>query len=235
MHAAGVRFTLLRNGWYTENYTDQLDQYLQRGEIFVAAGSGRISAATLQDYARAAVTALLQDDGTGPTSSAAQISTSPSSPRSSLGSPARRSSTPTCQSTTTAPASSRPASTRRTRGSSPPSTPRSRMVTSRPTARIWRGCWVTVPHPSPTSSARPEAVRSRDPCENRDDGKRFASDALTGYERAGERDALLAGRLRRRWLIGSEMVSSRQPPARCRQSSAWLAARSRSSRFSRSS
>jgi uncharacterized protein YbjT (DUF2867 family) len=28
LRAAGVPFTLLRNGWYTENYTDQLGQYL---------------------------------------------------------------------------------------------------------------------------------------------------------------------------------------------------------------
>jgi NAD(P)H dehydrogenase (quinone) len=59
--AAGVPFTLLRNGWYTENYTDQLDQYLKDGEIIGAAGSGRISAATRQDYATAAAAALLQD------------------------------------------------------------------------------------------------------------------------------------------------------------------------------
>ncbi len=58
---AGVAFTLLRNGWYTENYTDQLDTYLQATEILGAAGSGRISAATRQDYAAAATTALLQD------------------------------------------------------------------------------------------------------------------------------------------------------------------------------
>jgi NAD(P)H dehydrogenase (quinone) len=62
LRAAGVPFTLLRNGWYTENYTDQLGQYLQRGEIIGAAGSGRISAATRQDYAAAAAAALLQDD-----------------------------------------------------------------------------------------------------------------------------------------------------------------------------
>jgi len=61
LHAAGVPFTLLRNGWYTENYTDQLGQYLQRGEILGAAGHGRISAATRQDYATAAAAALLQD------------------------------------------------------------------------------------------------------------------------------------------------------------------------------
>lgn len=58
---AGVPFTLLRNGWYTENYTDQIGQYLERGEIIGAAGHGRISAATRQDYAEAAATALLQD------------------------------------------------------------------------------------------------------------------------------------------------------------------------------
>jgi hypothetical protein len=36
LHASGVPFTLLRNGWYTENYTDQLDQYLKDGEIIGA-------------------------------------------------------------------------------------------------------------------------------------------------------------------------------------------------------
>jgi NAD(P)H dehydrogenase (quinone) len=62
LRAAGVPFTLLRNGLYTENYTDQLGQYLQRGEILGAAGSGRISAATRQDYAAAAAATLVQDD-----------------------------------------------------------------------------------------------------------------------------------------------------------------------------
>ncbi|AEK45154.1 nucleotide-diphosphate-sugar epimerase/NmrA family protein [Amycolatopsis mediterranei S699] len=59
---AGIPFTLLRNGWYTENYTGQLGEYLRHGEILGAAGSGRISAATRRDYACAAVTALLQDE-----------------------------------------------------------------------------------------------------------------------------------------------------------------------------
>lgn len=67
LQAAGVPFTLLRPGWYTENYTDQLDQYLQRGEIVGAAGSGKISAATRQDYAGAAVAAMLNDDEGNPT------------------------------------------------------------------------------------------------------------------------------------------------------------------------
>lgn len=63
LRAAGVPFTLLRNGWYTENYTDQLAQYLQRGVILGAAGTGKIAAATRQDYAAAAAVALLQDEG----------------------------------------------------------------------------------------------------------------------------------------------------------------------------
>jgi len=62
LREAGVSFTLLRNGWYTENYTDQLDQYLARGEIRGAADGGRISAAARQDYAAAAAAALLQDE-----------------------------------------------------------------------------------------------------------------------------------------------------------------------------
>ncbi len=60
LREAGVPFTLLRNGWYTENYTDQIGQYLEAGEILGAAGHGRISAATRQDYAAAAATALLE-------------------------------------------------------------------------------------------------------------------------------------------------------------------------------
>ncbi len=39
LREAGVPFTLLRNGWYTENYTDQLGQYLDAGEIVGAVGN----------------------------------------------------------------------------------------------------------------------------------------------------------------------------------------------------
>lgn len=58
----GVAFTLLRNGWYIENYTGALGQYLERGEIVGAAGKGRVSAATRQDYADVAVVTLVQDE-----------------------------------------------------------------------------------------------------------------------------------------------------------------------------
>ncbi len=62
LREAGVPYTLLRNGYYTEVYTDPLGQYLQAGEILGAAGDGKIAAATRPDYAAAAA-ALLQHDG----------------------------------------------------------------------------------------------------------------------------------------------------------------------------
>jgi NAD(P)H dehydrogenase (quinone) len=61
LRRAGLGFTVLRNGWYTENYTDRLAEYIKAGEIMGAAGHGRISAAARQDYAAAAVSALLED------------------------------------------------------------------------------------------------------------------------------------------------------------------------------
>jgi NAD(P)H dehydrogenase (quinone) len=62
LRASGVPFTLLRNGWYMENYTDQLSQYLDRGEVLGAAGDGRVSAATRADFAAAAAAALTRDE-----------------------------------------------------------------------------------------------------------------------------------------------------------------------------
>ena len=63
LRGSGISFTLLRNAWYTENYTDQLPQYLERGEIVGAAGSGRVSGATRADYAAAAAAALIREEG----------------------------------------------------------------------------------------------------------------------------------------------------------------------------
>lgn len=61
LREAEVPFALLRNGWYTENYTAQFDGYLEAGEIVGAAGRGRISAASRADFASAAAQALIQD------------------------------------------------------------------------------------------------------------------------------------------------------------------------------
>ncbi len=62
--ASGLEHIALRNGWYIENYTDQLSQYLAQGEIVAAAGDARVSGATRADYA-AAATVVLTADGHG--------------------------------------------------------------------------------------------------------------------------------------------------------------------------
>ena len=57
--ASGIPATLLRNGWYTENYTGALGAAVQHGAIIGAAGEGRVNSAARKDYAEAiAVTAL---------------------------------------------------------------------------------------------------------------------------------------------------------------------------------
>ncbi|NCT89433.1 SDR family oxidoreductase [Cellulomonas sp. APG4] len=61
LRASGLPTTLLRNGWYAENYTDQIAASLDRGVLLSAAGDGRISAAPRADYAVAAAAALLDD------------------------------------------------------------------------------------------------------------------------------------------------------------------------------
>ena len=60
LRASGIAFTLLRNGWYIENFVAQLDQYRATGEIVGASGDGLVSGATRADFAAAAVAALVQ-------------------------------------------------------------------------------------------------------------------------------------------------------------------------------
>lgn len=62
LRGSGVPISLLRNGWYDENYTGQLGQQLERGEILGATGAGRISGAPRDDFAVAAAVALLTDE-----------------------------------------------------------------------------------------------------------------------------------------------------------------------------
>ncbi|MDQ0811857.1 NAD(P)H dehydrogenase (quinone) [Streptomyces sp. B3I7] len=55
---SGVPYVLLRNGWYHENYTEQLAPVLEHGAVVHAAGEGRLSSAARADYAAAAVAVL---------------------------------------------------------------------------------------------------------------------------------------------------------------------------------
>jgi NAD(P)H dehydrogenase (quinone) len=56
--ASGLQYSLLRNGWYVENYTASLGGAIAHGALAGGAGEGRISAAARADYAEAAAVVL---------------------------------------------------------------------------------------------------------------------------------------------------------------------------------
>lgn len=56
--AAGVPYVFLRNGWYTEVYTERLAPVLAHGAVVGSAGEGRIASAARADYAAAAAAVL---------------------------------------------------------------------------------------------------------------------------------------------------------------------------------
>jgi len=58
VRASGLPYTLLRNGWYVENYTGSLGGALAHGALAGGAGEGRIAAAARADYADAAAAVL---------------------------------------------------------------------------------------------------------------------------------------------------------------------------------
>ena len=65
LQASGIPHALLRNGWYTENYTASIPSALEFGALFGSAGAGRISSAARADYAAAAAQVLLQPNQAG--------------------------------------------------------------------------------------------------------------------------------------------------------------------------
>ena len=67
LNASGVPFTILRNGWYTENYTASIPGALAGGAFLGSARDGRISSATRADYAEAAAAVLTGDGHAGKT------------------------------------------------------------------------------------------------------------------------------------------------------------------------
>ena len=56
--ASGLTYTLLRNGWYSENYEQQLPQVRETGAVLTSAGEGRVASASRPDYAAAAAAVL---------------------------------------------------------------------------------------------------------------------------------------------------------------------------------
>ena len=58
LRESSLPLVLLRNGWYTENYTAPIPAALARGAVSGGAGEGRIASAARTDYAAAAVAVL---------------------------------------------------------------------------------------------------------------------------------------------------------------------------------
>jgi len=58
LQASGIPYTILRNGWYTENYTGSIPGALQAGAFVGSAADGKISSAARADYAEAAAVVL---------------------------------------------------------------------------------------------------------------------------------------------------------------------------------
>lgn len=63
IQSSGLPSVLLRNGWYTENYTGNVAAAIQHGVVLGAAKNGRISSAARADFAAAAATVLADDAG----------------------------------------------------------------------------------------------------------------------------------------------------------------------------
>ncbi len=64
---SGSAFVILRNGWYLENYTDQLPMITQYHALWGSAQDGLVSAASRRDFAAAAAAVLTHDEHLGAT------------------------------------------------------------------------------------------------------------------------------------------------------------------------
>ena len=58
IRASGIPFTILRNGWYSENYAGTAAQAKEAGVLAASVGDGLVASASRVDYADAAVAVL---------------------------------------------------------------------------------------------------------------------------------------------------------------------------------
>ncbi|WP_322755774.1 SDR family oxidoreductase [Frankia sp. Cas3] len=65
IRASGLAYVFLRNGWYIENYTENLAPAFEHGAILGSAGAGRVSGATRADFAAAAAAVLAGEGHAG--------------------------------------------------------------------------------------------------------------------------------------------------------------------------
>lgn len=67
LKSSGIAYTILRNGWYTENYTGSIEGALGAGALVGSAGNGKISSAARKDFADAAAVVLTSTNHEGKT------------------------------------------------------------------------------------------------------------------------------------------------------------------------
>jgi NAD(P)H dehydrogenase (quinone) len=65
LKSSGIPHTILRNGWYTENYTASIPGAVAGGAFVGSAGEGKISSASREDYAEAAAVVLTTEGHEG--------------------------------------------------------------------------------------------------------------------------------------------------------------------------
>lgn len=64
---SGIEYTLLRNGWYSENYTVSVPGAIGGGAFLGSAANGKISSAARADYAEAAAIVIADENNKGKT------------------------------------------------------------------------------------------------------------------------------------------------------------------------
>ncbi|MGR6979941.1 SDR family oxidoreductase [Testudinibacter sp. P27/CKL/0425] len=67
LKTSGLSYTILRNGWYTENYTESVPAAIAEKALYGSAGSGKIASATRADLAEAAAIVLTSEGHEGKT------------------------------------------------------------------------------------------------------------------------------------------------------------------------
>ncbi|WP_321322050.1 SDR family oxidoreductase [Labilibaculum sp.] len=65
LKVSGIDYTILRNGWYTENYAASIGGAIAGGAFIGSADNGKISSAARADYAEAAAVVLIDESNKG--------------------------------------------------------------------------------------------------------------------------------------------------------------------------
>jgi len=67
IHASGIAFTILRNGWYSENYAGVVEQARATGTVLASVGAATVASASRVDYADAVAAVVIGSDHEGRT------------------------------------------------------------------------------------------------------------------------------------------------------------------------